>query len=93
MAKTRKPITRKVKETLTKIADSPLSFDSPESSLICRGDYDPLSQTLTIAFTSAKTYAYAGVTPELWQEMLAAESKGKFFNARIRSMMLGSEVK
>lgn len=92
MAKQQKKPTKKAKETLIPIADQPLTFDSPESSLIIRGHYDPLSQTFTAEFTSGKTYAYAGVTPKVWAEMLAAESKGKFFNARIRATILGRAV-
>lgn len=93
MAKRAPRPTKKQKEAATAVADVSLVFDSPESSLITKGHYDPASQVLTVEFTSGKTYAYAGVTPEVWAEMAAAESKGKFFNARIRPLILGREVK
>lgn len=93
MAKQPKKATKGQKAALTPVTDAPLTFDSPESSLITRGRYDPLAETLTVEFTSGKSYAYTNVNAAMWAEMLAAESKGKFFNSRIRSMILGREVK
>jgi hypothetical protein len=39
---------------------------------------------LDIEFTSGATYRYFAVPAQLFQEFLAAESKGVFFNRRIR---------
>lgn len=93
MAKQPKRPTKAQKETIAAVADQPLTFESPESSLVIRGAYDPRTQTLTAEFISGRTYSYADVSPELWTEMLAAESKGRFFNSRIRPVILGHEVK
>lgn len=95
MAKQAKRPTKKEKqaETLAPIGEGPFSFESPESSLLMRGDYDPLSATLSVEFTSGKTYTYAGVTAKTWGELLAAESKGKAFNSLVRPFILGREKK
>ena len=58
-----------------------------ESSNIDSIGYVHDSQTLQIAFKAkdgVRAYNYANVPPELYQEFMAAESKGKFFIARIK---------
>jgi lysyl-tRNA synthetase class 2 len=40
---------------------------------------------LTVRFHSGKTYSYLGVPAPLYRQLLAAESKGSFFNAYIRN--------
>ena len=44
----------------------------------------PNRETLLVTFVTGKTYAYAGVPPSIYQAFQAAESRGRFFNARIR---------
>jgi hypothetical protein len=39
---------------------------------------------LDVEFTSGATYRYLAVPAQLFHEFLAAESKGAFFNCRIR---------
>jgi len=39
---------------------------------------------LTVRFRNGKVHSYLGVPAELFQKLLAAESKGSFFNAHIR---------
>jgi hypothetical protein len=46
--------------------------------------YDASARALTITFVSGRRYRYAGVPPSEYEALLAAESKGSFFNARIR---------
>lgn len=91
MAKQKKRPTKTQKAAVSAVADVALTFDSPESSLILRGSYDPATLTLIVEFTSGRVYIYAGVAPETWMEMQASESKGKFFNAYIRPFILGRE--
>ncbi len=55
-----------------------------DSSVISHVDYDDIRQEMRIVFTSNSIYTYVGVTPDLYKEFLAAESKGIFFNTRIR---------
>ena len=46
--------------------------------------YDPENQELEIEFTSGKVYRYHHVSPEVYAELMQAESLGQFFNAQIR---------
>jgi lysyl-tRNA synthetase class 2 len=55
-----------------------------ESSAIQTVDYDPARRRLTVRFTSGEAYAYDGVPAGLHRSFAAAESKGRFFSARIR---------
>ena len=42
--------------------------------------YDLESRILEIEFTGGAVYQYFGVPEEIYQELLRAESKGKYFN-------------
>lgn len=44
------------------------------------------NRTLYIAFNSGGLYSYAGVPESIYQELLAALSKGKFFHAYIKGV-------
>lgn len=70
----------------------PLSFDSPESSLVVFACYDPDSQMLSIDFKGAKTYTYT-VPSDVWKEFYRATSKGAYFGKAIRPMYAGKEKK
>lgn len=41
--------------------------------------------TLTIRFRNGRTYEYYGVPEQLYTGLIAADSKGRFFNAHIRN--------
>lgn len=42
--------------------------------------------TLYIRFNSGGLYAYYGVPVEVYNELLSASSKGKYFHARIKNL-------
>lgn len=94
MAKTRRPITRKVKEI---ISDLPDSFESPESSLIAGATYDKKSWELQVRFKRTRelsdTYSYPSISPALWRGFVQSESKGAFFNQCIRPLAPGKMVR
>jgi hypothetical protein len=71
--------------------DKPLSFDSPDSQMITRGEYDPTTETMTVEFKrpGANVYTYSGFPPALWQEFEQATSKGSFFAKLIRPIYSG----
>ena len=46
--------------------------------------YDEWSRHLDIALTTGRVYRYFDVPPEVYAELMAAESKGRFYNDRIR---------
>lgn len=61
-----------------------------ESSLIQAVGYDAERRLLEIAFTSGRVYWYADVPPEVYQSLMAAESKGEYFLAHIREVYVYS---
>ena len=46
--------------------------------------YDRDTRTLEIAFHNGGVYRYFDVPPEVFAELMAAESLGRYFTARIR---------
>ncbi|MGH6952394.1 MAG: KTSC domain-containing protein [Vitreimonas sp.] len=54
------------------------------SSLIQRAIYDASKQTLAVTFTTGRTYLYFEVPSDVYAEFAAAESRGRYFNWRIR---------
>ena len=74
----------------------PDSFESPESSTIGGGSYDSETQTLSVMFIRKgdvrERYDHVGIPPQLWAEFVMAESKGQFYNARIRPLYKGTKI-
>lgn len=60
--------------------------DHPASTNITRSAYDEDTQRLRIEFRSGHQYDYSPIPPGLRQEMLAADSVGKFFAQRIKPL-------
>ena len=58
---------------------------SVESTALVRVSYDAAAQRLAVEFRDRTIHQYRGVPAELHAGLLAAESKGKFFNAAIRN--------
>jgi hypothetical protein len=56
-----------------------------KSSLLDWVFYRSHRQTLDVAFRTGKLYRYFGVPEARYQELLRAESAGRFFNATIRN--------
>lgn len=46
--------------------------------------YDEPTQELHITFKTGRTYKYAGVPPQIFQMLIDAASKGKYFIENIR---------
>jgi hypothetical protein len=64
-------------------------LDDPEptpvdSSLLESVGYDERAQTLEIAFDSGAVYHYLNVPEKVKDALLAAPSKGRFFNEHVR---------
>lgn len=55
-----------------------------ESSMIHAIGYDEEKRLLEIVFNSGRTYQYEDVPPEVYQGLLNAESKGRYFLGHIR---------
>ena len=54
------------------------------SSVIRKVAYDEDAQRLYVTFVNRQTYCYSGVAPATLAELIAARSKGEFFNLAIR---------
>ncbi len=54
------------------------------SSTLASVGYAPRTRTLEVRFTSGSVYRYFGVSRRVYAELLAASSKGAYFNRHIR---------
>ena len=61
-----------------------MRLQSVTSSNLDQVGYDPVNRQLIVVFKSGAAYRYDGVPGELYAALLRAESKGKFFIARVR---------
>lgn len=53
------------------------------SSAIKRAEYDEQTGRLTIWFPQGHSYDYCGVPRHVWDGLLSASSKGRYFNNHI----------
>ena len=54
------------------------------SSAIRAVGYDPATRRMRIAFSEGKTYDFCGVPEHIFNGLLAASSKGTYYNNHIR---------
>ncbi len=64
-----------------------------ESSMLIAVSYDPETQEMDLEFHSGAIYRFFDVPPSIAQDLLDAESKGKFFNAWIRDLFAFEHVR
>ena len=55
-----------------------------ESSNLASVGYDESTQTLEIEFNQGAVYQYSEVDKEVYDELMEADSKGKYFNSEIK---------
>ncbi len=55
-----------------------------DSDAIAQVEYDASTHSLFVRFTSGEWYAYLDVPPPTYQRLLAADSKGRFFQEAVR---------
>ena len=65
---------------------------SVSSSSVASVGYDPKTQTLEIEFQSGSVYDYEEVPPEVFQGLMEAPSKGRYFANEIRGQYPSSRV-
>jgi len=63
------------------------------SSVVRSVGYDETAQTLEVEFNSGVVYQYDNVAQIVYQQLLAAESIGKFINAEIKPHFPYSRVR
>ncbi len=64
---------------------------SPDSDVLKFAAYDEASYTL-LANVANRMYLYRGLTLKVWKELLAAESKGRYFNLQIKDRYQTTEI-
>ena len=57
---------------------------SVSSSNISAIGYEAETQTLEVEFLNGSIYQYAGVSVDVYEVMMNADSKGKYLNANIK---------
>jgi len=55
-----------------------------DSSAIASLGYDPARETLEVEFRSGNVYRYFDVPKEVYEDLLGARSKGRYFGSFIR---------
>ena len=63
-----------------------------ESSVFATVAYDESQEILQLEFRSLEIFQYLGVPAEMHEALLAAPSKGAYFNHAIRPWFLGRRV-
>ena len=66
---------------------------SVDSSNLHSVGYDPDTQILEIEFKTGGVYEYSGVPKEIYQQLIAASSHGKFFHAHIKNVYRYKRIK
>jgi len=61
-----------------------MDYSTVDSSFCDRIGYDRRRRVLEVCMKNGSSYFYAEVPPEIVQDFLAAESKGRFFAQRIK---------
>ena len=56
-----------------------------DSQAVAHVEYDAITRTLFVRFTSGEWYAYSDVPEGVYQDLLDAASKGRFFQASVRN--------
>ena len=79
------------------ISSTPLKIQTVErvelqSRSIKAAGYDPEKALLEVEFHSGAMYRYGGVPARVYQELLAAESHGRYFNQNIRNRYLTVKI-
>ena len=74
------------------LAESLPEFQHVQSSSVDAIGYDPASNRLYVRFVSGRTYAYYAVRASIYEKFMAADSKGRFFNANIRGVFPFQEL-
>lgn len=57
------------------------------SKTLAAAVYDASQATLQLDFRDGSRYVYSSVPADLFRDLLAAPSKGRFFNQRIRRVL------
>ena len=70
-----------------------MNMNAVESSTLAAIGYDDACGILQLEFRSSAVYCYCGVPGSVHEELLAASSKGRYFNKAIRGHFPHSRVR
>jgi hypothetical protein len=70
--------------TLPSPGSPPPNETEVESSVLAKVAYDAQRQALQVQFRDGSVYVYTGVPFATYQDLLRADSKGRYFNRHIR---------
>lgn len=60
------------------------------SSMLASGEYNDETEEMTITFANGKDYIYIDVPKRTWDELISANSAGKYFNLCKTSLTMKS---
>jgi hypothetical protein len=69
-----------------------MEMQSVKSTNVDSVGYDPETKTLQVQFKSGGIYQYAGVQPEMYADLLEAESIGRFVSQVVRAGRKGLRI-
>lgn len=64
-----------------------------ESSLVAKVGYVAEYKVLEIEFQDGRSYQYFGVPERVYKNLMSAESRGRYFNDRIRDAYIYGRIK
>jgi hypothetical protein len=63
-----------------------MAMRSVRSSFIVAAGYDPDTQIMEVEMTSGRSYTHPNVPPEVYENLLTADSPGRFYNDNIKGV-------
>ncbi len=57
-----------------------------ESSMLRAMRYDPAARLLEVVFRNGRAYQYVNVPPEIYEHLVGAQSKGRYFLQHVRRL-------
>jgi hypothetical protein len=59
-------------------------IETPESSNVAGGTYDPDLRQMTVRFRNGDSYTYHGVDAGVWEGFKSSDSKGSYVHRQIK---------
>ena len=69
-----------------------VDFYDVESSNVSQIGYDDEDASLYVRFNNGYLYVYEGVAPDVWEQFLYTESKGRFIHTNLKNIYPYSRV-
>lgn len=58
----------------------------PDSTCLAGASYDEVLRLLVLRFVSGGSYSYPNIPMKIWDGLIAASSKGRYYNEEIRRL-------